>query len=114
MSNKTDSDIAGKMDEAVDLLSCLDISNNKLEEIAKNISGKIKSNPKLKEIVAKLNNSNIFDEKNEDSNQITKLQDNIKNDDMIPDLANVLGELSNDPEIIENIEKVIIPLLFSD
>ena len=114
MSNNADNEIAEKMDEAVDLLNCLDISNHKLEKIAENISEKIKGNSKLKGIIAKLDKSNIFEEKVDNSNQVSKLQDNIKNDNMIPDLVSILEELSKDPEVIENIEKDIIPLLFSD
>ena len=114
MSNETNGELVEKLDEAVDLLNCLDISNEKLEAIANNISEKIKGNSKFKEIIAKLDNSSLFEGKNDGTNQINTLQDNIKKDNLIPDLANILGELSKDPEIIENIEKDIIPMLFSD
>ncbi|MFX0101137.1 MAG: hypothetical protein ACFFCS_16295 [Candidatus Hodarchaeota archaeon] len=110
----SENEITEKMDEAVDLLNCLDISNHKLEKIAESISGKIKSNAKLKEMITRLANSGLFGDKSDGSNQVSKLQDNIKKENMVPDLAGIIAELSKDPEIIENIEKDIIPLLFSD
>lgn len=107
-------EIAGKMDEAVDLLSCLDISSRKLEEIAKHMSGKIKDHPKVNDLIRRLDASGLFEGQDDDTNQVSKLQDTIKKERMLPELTELLGELSADPDIIENIEKHIIPLLFSD
>ena len=110
----TEDETAGKMDEAVDLLSCLDISSRKLEEIAKHVSGKIKNHPKVNDLIRRLDASGLFGGQDGETNQVSKMQETIKKEHMVPELAELLGELSADPDIIENIEKHIIPLLFSD
>ncbi|MHA1755695.1 MAG: hypothetical protein ACTSVV_02915 [Promethearchaeota archaeon] len=94
--------------EATELLSCIDLNEKKLENIASNISTFIKENPKMKTIIDQILTSN----KKENLN-IEDLYEFIEKKNMTPILMDLILELSNNPDVIENIEKIIIPMLFS-
>ncbi len=103
-------DVKANLKEATDLLDCLTVNDEKLQKIASIISEKIKDDPNIKQIIETLSTSY----KEEDNKQIfPALRKLLEHDDIVPLIEQILSELGNNPDIVENIEKKVLPILFS-
>nr|MDO8117235.1 hypothetical protein [Candidatus Sigynarchaeota archaeon] len=103
-------DLVGSLKEAAGLLDYLKIDEGKLEEIFDQLTEKIKDNPTMNDLVNKLATDDQGESQSVDFPRFFKLLSDEKN---IPLIEQLFAELGNKPEIIENIEKKILPILFS-
>jgi hypothetical protein len=110
MPTPTNPDIKANLKEATDLLDCMNVDDEKLHKIIAIISEKIKDDPSIKQIIETLLDS--YDEK-ESKQAFPVLQKLLEHDDTIQLIEQILSRLGNNPEIIENIEKKVLPMLFS-
>jgi hypothetical protein len=110
MTTPTKPDVKANLKEATELLDCITVNDEKLQKIVAIISEKIKDDPNIKKLIETLCASY-----NEKDNQQTfpTLQKMLEHDDIIPLIEQILSGLGNNPEVIENIEKKVLPLLFS-
>ena len=110
VSTPTKPDVKANLKEATEILDCMSVNDEKLQKIASAISEKIKNDPNIKQIIDALSTS--F--KEEDTKQLfPTLQKLLENDDIIPLIEQILSRLGSNPEIIEHIEKKVLPILFS-
>ena len=110
MSTPTKSDAKTNMKEATELLDCMNVNDEKLQKIVTVISEKIKDDPNIKKVIETL--SITYDE-GDDRQIFPTLQKMLEHDDVVPLIEQILSTLGNNPEIIDNIEKKVLPILFS-
>jgi Glu-tRNA(Gln) amidotransferase subunit E-like FAD-binding protein len=110
MATPTKPDVKANLKEATDLLDCMNVNDEKLQKIIAIISEKIKDDPNIKKIIETLCTS--YNE--EDNLQVfPALQKLLEHDEIIPLIEQILSGLGNNPDVIENIEKKVLPILFS-
>lgn len=110
MSTPTKPDVKANLKEATEILDCMSVDDEKLQKIAGAISEKIKNDPAINQVIESLSIS--F--KEGDPGQIfSALQKSLERDDVIKLIEQILSALGNNPEVIENIEKKVLPILFS-
>ncbi len=110
MYTPTKPDVKANLKEANELLDCINVNDEKLQKIIPIISEKIKEDPNIKKLIETLCAS--YDE--EDNRQVfPALQKLLENDDVIPLIEQILSRLGSNPDVIENIEKKVLPILFS-
>ncbi|MHA1749818.1 MAG: hypothetical protein ACTSYF_14405 [Promethearchaeota archaeon] len=97
--------------EAIGILDCIELNDEKLKTIAKEVSDKIKNNEKINEVLKILTNST---NDGADIKSFDDFYDVIKKKNLSPILENIINELGKNPEIIENIQKKILPILFKE
>nr|MDO8115699.1 hypothetical protein [Candidatus Sigynarchaeota archaeon] len=110
MSTPTKPDVKANLKEATEILDCMNVNDDKLEKIANVISEKIKNDPNIMQIVKTLSNSLKEGETKQFLPIIEKL---LEHEEIMPLIEQILSKLGNNPEIIENIEKKVLPILFS-
>jgi hypothetical protein len=102
--------IEQNLNEAREMLKCIPIDEEKLLQISQNLADTIKENVTLKDIVEKIDLSQIKDVDDVNLESIYKV---LEDENLMPVIENLLVMLNKDPSIVDNIEKTILPLLFS-
>ncbi|MHA1680619.1 MAG: hypothetical protein ACTSUE_06390 [Promethearchaeota archaeon] len=111
MNTQEDINLNENLKEATELLNCIDIPESKLENIVSHIAEKIRKNPKIMSLVE---NITSIDSAGDSVESIDDLYSILQDERFQPHLLELLQELGNEPAIIENIEKEILPILFRD
>jgi uncharacterized membrane protein YheB (UPF0754 family) len=110
MPTPTKPDVKANLKEATELLDCMNVNDEKLQKIGAIVSEKIKDDPNIKQVIETL--CAAYNE--EDNQQVfPTLQKLLEHDDIIPLIEQILSGLGNNPEIVEIIEKKVLPILFS-
>lgn len=110
MPTPTKLDVKNNLKEATEILDCLNVNDEKLQKIASIISDKIKEDPDMKKVVATLSSSCDAGGKTLPFVSLLKL---LENDEILPLIERIISGLGNNPDIVENIEKKVLPILFS-
>ncbi len=110
MSKLNKQELKANLKEASDLLGCLKINDEKLQKIIAILSDKIKNDENIKKIVDSLGKSLHSKEDTQDFDSFFKT---IEKQNLLPLIETVIMELGDNPEVIENIEKKVFPILFS-
>ena len=110
MSKLKKQELKSNLKEASDLLNCLNINDEKLQKIVSILSEKIKNDENIKKIVNSLGKSLDSKDGMQDFGNFFKT---IEKENLLPLIETVLMELGESPEVIENIEKKVFPILFS-
>ena len=87
-----------------------ELLRNMIENILKNLSSRLKEHNRLQDLVGELSVLKEFDKNKADFKDLYSI---IEKEGILPVMVKLLKELSVDPKIVENIEKDVIPLLFS-
>ena len=110
MTTSKNTSIEQNINEAKEILKCIPIDDEKLHQISENLADSIKENMVLKDLVEKIDLSQITEAGDVNLESIYEV---LKDENMISVIENLLATLNGDPSIVENIEKTILPLLFS-
>jgi hypothetical protein len=110
MSTPTKPDVKRNLKEATEILECLNVNDEKLQKIVAIISEKIKDDLNIKKVVEALSSS--YDE-GDNHQAFPSLQKIIENDELLPLIEQIISGLGNNPDVVENIEKKVLPILFS-
>src|SRR5271157_2136030 len=98
------------MKEAAELLDCMAVDEDKLQRIASALSDDVKEDSRVKNILEKIGQA--F-EPQENQNSFENFFMVLERENIIPLVEELLISLGENPAIIENIEKKILPILFS-
>ncbi len=110
MANINPNNLSGTLKEAADLLAYMKVDEGKLQEIFNGLTEKIKNNPILLDLVHGLSNKGQNETQNVDFQKVFSL---LMEEGNKPLIEKLFAELGNNSEIIENVEKKILPILFS-
>ena len=110
MKPSNDASIEQNMNEAKEILKVIPIDDEKLQQISENLADSIKENAILKDLVEKIDLSQIAET---DEVNLESIFNVLKDENMISAIEKLLATLNEDPLAVENIEKTILPLLFS-
>lgn len=110
MPENEQNEIKNDMKEAAELLDCMAVDEDKLQRIASALSDDVKEDSKVKIILEKI--SQAF-EPQENQNNFEFFFTVLERENLIPLMEELLATLGENPAIIENVEKKILPILFS-
>ena len=110
MPENEENEIKNNMKEAAELLDCMAVDDNKLQQIASALSEDIKEDSRVKILLEKI--GQVF-EPRENKSDFDNFFTVLDSENLMPLIQELLADLGDNPEVIETVQKKIFPILFS-